>query len=470
MDFHQIFIHRKIMRNWIRKNSLVACLFILPFVGVAQVDTLTIEEFLQVVDEHHPVSYQINNNLKQGALELKAAQGGFEPVIEANYNRKSFEGKDYYNKFGSSLVVPIWFGLSAETGYEINSGDFINPEIRTSATGMWYSGININLVQSLTYNGRMANLDRGKIINELTIEEQKIAKNELLRDAAVQYWEWYAEYEKLLMYKKIFNLAKERFELTKQLFSVGESAQMDTIESQGQYLNRKISYEKQEATFRMAQNKLNLYLWKEGIVPLEIKNLIPANKTLEFNISVNDIDSVVQNHALMKIANFELNLKTIDLRLSRQKVLPKLDVNLYYLDNPGASQKGEWYNNSYVGMKFNYPILSIQARNKMKIKELEVANKKLDIQMKQQSLAVKMQNVYLNDEVLAQNLADIELVVQSTQTLLNNEQEKFRAGETTLLKVNLRENYLLNSKLKRIELFQKYQKNKHYMAWYALYF
>lgn len=450
---------------------LFLVLLLSPILSFAQkMDSLSIEEFLDIVDQNHPVTFQINNNLRIGELQLKEAKGGFEPVINANYNRKSFEGKDYYSKFGSSLVVPIWFGLSAETGYEINSGDLINPEIRTSATGLWYSGININLVQNLTYNNRMANLDRAKIINDMSIEQQKIVRNQLLRDAAVQYWEWYAEYEKLVMLERILNLSQERFELTKSLYGIGENSEMDTIESQGQYLNRKISFEKQQASFRMAQNKLNVYLWKDGIVPLEINNLVPTNDEIAFNLDMTKVDSLVQNHSLMKIANFEMNLKAVDLKMSRQKTLPKLDVNLYYLDNPGEKQKQEWYNNSYVGMKFQYPILSIQARNSMKIKKLELENKKVDILLKQQSLSVKMQNSILNNEVLNQNLQDAKLLVISTEKLLDNEQEKFRAGETSLLKVNLRENYLINSKIKRIELFQKYQKNQHYLAWYSLYF
>ena len=454
-----------------KKNNFLLVFLIVPFLGYSQLsDTLSIESFLTLVEQHHPISYQINNNLKQGELKIRVAQGGFEPVIDASFSKKSFEGKDYYTKFGSSLEIPIWFGLSAETGYEINSGDFINPEIRTSATGLWYSGVNINLIQNLTYNERMANLDRANIINNLTIEEQKIAKNELLRDASLKYWEWFSAYRKLQMHQDILTLSKERFEFTKNLFAVGEKSKMDTIESQSQYLNRKISYDKQLAEFKISENKLNIFLWKDGVVPIEIKNLTPSNEIINFNIEMNNLDSIVHNHSLIKISNYELNLKNVELKMSRQKALPKLDVNLYYLDNPGAKIKGEWYNNSYLGMKFKYPILSIQARNKMKIKGLEIENKKMDILMKQQSLYVKMQNVFLNNQVLKQNLADIETLVNSTETLLDNEQSKFKFGETTLLKVNLRENYLINSRLKEIELFEKYQKNQHYIAWYSLYF
>jgi outer membrane protein TolC len=316
----------------------------------------------------------------------------------------------------------------------------------------------------------LANLDKAKIVKDLTIEEQRIIRNELVRDAAFQYWEWYAEYEKLILFENLFGLSKKRLELTQSLFGIGELSKMDTIEAQGQFLIRKISYQNQKALFEQAQNKLDLFLWKDGITPIESKNIIPFNHSIDFNIDNSHIESVVQNHSLLKISLFELKMKEIELRMKKEKVKPKLDINLYYLDNPGASQKGAWYDNSYVGAKFSYPIFSIQARNDLKIKRLELDNKKLDITMKEQSIYVKLRNSFIKNTTLQMNLIDVEQAAQNTRELLNYENEKFAIKETTLLKVNLRENYLLQTNLKRIETIYKLEKNRHYLAWYSLYF
>ena len=454
-----------------KKNKLLAVIFLLPFCLFSQkLDTLPIEDFIGLVLEHHPVAYQIKNNNAIGDLQLRKAKGGFEPVVNSKFSNKAHEGKEYYTKFESNLKIPIWYGLSAETGFEINKGTYVNPENNTSANGLWYSGINLSLISNLVYNDRLANLDKAKIVKDLTIEEQRIIKNQLIRDAAFQYWEWYAEYEKLLLYKNIFTLAKKRLELAQSLFGIGELSKMDTIEAQSQYLTRKISFENQQTVVEQAQNKLDLYLWKDGITPIESKNIIPLKQSIDFVIDQKEIDSLVQNHALLKISQFELKMKEIELRMKKEKVKPKLDINLYYLDNPGASQKGTWYQNSYVGAKFSYPIFSIQARNDLKIKKLELENKKLDITMKQQSIYVKLRNSFLNNTVLEMNLIDVDQAAKNTRELLGYENEKFGIGETTLLKINLRENYVLQTNLKRIETIFKLEKNRHYLAWYALYF
>jgi outer membrane protein TolC len=453
------------------KNNILSLLLILPcFIFGKNPDTLLIDDFIGMVTEHHPVAFQIKNNNKIGDLQLKKAKGGFEPVVNSAFSNKAHEEKDYYTKFEASLTVPIWYGLSAETGFELNKGTYVNPENRTNANGLWYSGINLSLISNLVYNDRLANLDKAKIVKDLTVEEQRIIRNELLRDAALQYWDWYAEYEKLILYENIFKLTKKRLELTQALFGIGELSKMDTIEAQSQFLTRKISFENQKALFEQAQNKLDLYLWKDGVTPIESKNIIPFYKAIEFSIDNNEIDSLVQNHALLKISMFEFKMKEIELRMKKEKVKPKLDLNLYYLDNPGASQKGAWYENSYVGAKFSYPIFSIQARSDVKIKKLELDNKKLDITMKEQSIYVKLRNAFLNNTVLQMNLKDLDQAAQNTQDLLNYENDKFSIGESTLLKVNLRENYLLTTNLKPIEIISKLEKNRHYLAWYSLYF
>jgi len=90
---------------------------------------LSQDEFLNIVRSYHPVVRQANLLVDRAAAELIAARAGFDPLLYADGERKTFDGKNYYNIFNPELKVPTWYGIEFKAGLEENYGDNLNNSI-----------------------------------------------------------------------------------------------------------------------------------------------------------------------------------------------------------------------------------------------------------------------------------------------------------------------------------------------------
>ena len=111
--------------------------------------TLTLNEYLDIVKEHHPVSYQANLKLREGDAYVQKAKGGFDPKLDGGIKQKYFDDKKYYSYLHGGLKVPTWFGIETQLGYNNNEGYQLNPESFLESTGIWNLGISINLGDGL---------------------------------------------------------------------------------------------------------------------------------------------------------------------------------------------------------------------------------------------------------------------------------------------------------------------------------
>ena len=76
------------------KKTLLIALLLLPVLQYGQTQdsiVLNFEEYLQMVKTFHPVVRQARLKADLGDAELLKARGGFDPKIEANYDRKDFK-------------------------------------------------------------------------------------------------------------------------------------------------------------------------------------------------------------------------------------------------------------------------------------------------------------------------------------------------------------------------------------------
>jgi len=175
-------------------------LLLLPFSTMAQQqDSLYLgyEEYLEMVKAYHPLVKQANLIRDKGAADLLKARGGFDPKIEAGYERKDFKDTRYYDLFNSTFKIPTWYGVELKAKFEKNEGYYLNPQNKVPDDGLFAAGISIPLGQGLFINDRMAALKKAKVYREQTLVDQQLAVNEVLYDASIAYFEWYTKFGEL---------------------------------------------------------------------------------------------------------------------------------------------------------------------------------------------------------------------------------------------------------------------------------
>jgi len=123
---------------------------------------MSYNEYLGFVKKYHPLVKNANLEISKAQANLMMARGGFDPKLELDYNKKQFQGTEYYSIMNSSFKIPTWYGIDIKAGFEDNEGYYLNPQNKTPSNGITSLGISVPLGQGLLINQRMADLQKSK--------------------------------------------------------------------------------------------------------------------------------------------------------------------------------------------------------------------------------------------------------------------------------------------------------------------
>lgn len=438
--------------------------------------TLNAEELLQIVRKFHPIVKQAQLNIDKADAEITIARGAFNPIIGNIISNKTFSNTEYYNLFNPNITIPTWYGIEFSSGLKNLSGYQYDPSETTGQTS--FIGISIPLIKNLVLDKRRAYLKQSKLHKEMSVTEQNIAINNVLMEAAGQYWEWVKAYEVHELVKKNWAVSIQRFEMIKKTIQNGERAAIDSVEALTQLQN--FEFQKNETWLSLQKEnlELNAFLWKENNSPYELPaEVVPSKKwddetVIEsFNLNLNDLLATAQkNHPELKLYNQKLNFLSIDKELKFQELLPKLDFKYNHLTDGYTFLKTEnllFKNNFQYELKLEMPLFFSKGRGEFKKAKIKIEETK--IARSQKSLTVDLKVKYYFNE-----FENYKTQVKLQREMLTNFIKLFKAeerlilnGESSLFLINSRENKVLEAERKLVELKAKYFKSIYSLQWSA---
>lgn len=442
------------------------------------VATMSQQDFLNVVLRYHPLAKQAAIVAQQGRAELTVARGAFDPNINTDYIRKTFDGTNYYSLFESEIKIPVWLG-EVKAGYDYFYGNYINPENKIPAEGQSYLGISIPLLRDLITDKKRTALRQARLFREASEQQRAIMLNDLLFDAVKAYNDWLFAANAVKVYENAVQLAQARLNFTRKAVEFGDRPAIDTTEALTQLQLRQ--YELNEAKTTLQNSILNLsnFLWTENDEPLIIvSNLQPSkidetqiNQPLSLLQAEELANQASTNHPLVLFYNFKLQQVKAERLLKGQNLLPSLNANYNLL-----SREIDFYrnpeitalrNNYKFGLSFSMPLSFTQARGEFKLAQLKVKDaqytlnlKKLEITNKIKSYFNELINYQIQTKLTSEMLANYK-------RLLSGEEQRFRAGESSLFVVNARENKVIDTELKLFEQQVKFFKTEAAVKWSA---
>ncbi|PWH81362.1 TolC family protein [Brumimicrobium oceani] len=452
----------------IRKYLLYIALSFFASSTVAQDSTqvLGLVDFLKIVREFHPLAKQANLKIEYGKENLKANRGAFDPYLYGDLSQKYFDDKQYYDLLNAGMKIPTWFGIEIDAGYEQSNGNYVNPQRGTPANGLVYAGISIPLGQDLFIDQRRADLRKAQVYQKISEAEQRILMNDLMKEAISSYWKWVGASRKYKIYKEGEELAKIRYNSTKRSSIVGENASIDTVEAFIQYQNRSILLQDAILEYRNSNAELEIYLWNQDGVPLELSADIvpPSSNQFENKLDLASmklhLDSLIENHP--KLAKKQLYLEQLNIQrqLDLERLKPKFDLKYNALNEPIDGDVIQAYsmNNYNWGLSFKMPIFLRKERGQLQKTNIFILEKQYEIDQTERSLSLNLKAAINTWETTQQQLSGYTTIVNSTNRLLQAEQQKFEAGESSLFLVNAREWSFINTQIKFIDLLIKSQK------------
>ena len=300
---------------------------------------LSLEEYLGYVKEFHPVIKQSNLVLDEGQALLMKSRGAFDPKLEVDYDRKEFNGSEYYNKLNGSFKIPTWYGIELKANYEQNSGVYLNPESTVPDDGLYSVGVSVSLAKGLLMNKRMATLKKARIFQRQAEAEQIMLTNEILYDAIVAYFDWFKQYREFQVREKFLLNASLRFENVKRNFAAGDKPAIDTLEANISKNTRKLEFENARIKYLKSGLALSNFLWLKDNTPVELReDMHPDLFSIEaINSIIPRLNNIVDTAAADTLPEMNNHPKLISLqakydqleiqkKLKLNNLLPQLDI------------------------------------------------------------------------------------------------------------------------------------------------
>lgn len=437
---------------------------------------LSLNNFLGIVKKYHPVAKQAGIQVDKANAELVTARSGFDPVLGSGLSNKTFDGINYYQRNGTHLTIPAWYGIEVNTGIEYLTGNRTDPQETGGKTS--FAGISIPLAKNLLMDKRRAALQQAKIMVQASEQEKRKMLNDLLMQAAETYWQWAQAHFIYKTYNDVIELNKKRVGFVKGAYRNGDRPAIDTTEAVAQLQN--FEYMQNEALLAVqnAGVALSGFLWRENDSAYELPQGVLPDKEIEalydaviFPNREEIIGTAARTHPELTVYSFKLNALVVERKLKFQELLPKIDLKYNQLgkgyDIASTAAKTLFDNNYRFGFNFSVPLRLSQGRGEYRMAKLKITETQLQLSQKEIEIINKVKNYY---NQLANYKTQVNLLQQAYTNYLRlqrGEETKFFNGESSLFLVNSRENKTLETLLKLTEVTIKYNKTAVGLQWAA---
>ncbi|MDG1516459.1 MAG: TolC family protein [Flavobacteriales bacterium] len=437
----------------------IISLILFSQVGIGQDSVLAFDEFLSKVVNHHPLSLSASYKVKIGDGKLLKARGSFDPKLSSNLTQKRYRNKDYFTNLDAGFKIPTWYGINIKGGYENTKGLYLNPESNTPNNGLWNLGGSINLGKGLLIDQRRAILKEAKLISENSILEQKLVINQLMLEASVNYWNWFKAYNNQLIYKKALTVAEERFKNIKTSAEFGDKPFVDTLKSFITLQERKLSLEQSSLFLQNKQRSLEVYLWHEGNIPLQIDGLNPAiYEGITFPQPQKEMSAQIDNwtasHPEILLIKNNLEISRIDLKLKRENIKPTVQIRYNSLSPEIEDINFNNYDidNYKWGAKVSVPLFLRKERGELRISNYKLKDLEAKTILKIEKTKFEIEKSLNNWESFNNQIKLQIKNLNAYKDLYLAEKKLFKLGESSLFLLNFRDNERINAQIKYIKV------------------
>lgn len=452
-----------------RRTGITLLLLLLVAPLSAQVPVvLTREAFVRLVLENHPMARQAALRPELGAMAVRSARGGFDPMATVDYDEKLYDDKTYFQLFDAGLKVPTWFGVELFAGFQENSGDLLDPQAFTPSDGLLKVGGQLSLGQGLFIDQRRATLRRSEAYLRATQAERIQMLNDLLLQALSDHTDWVAAYRALEVSNNAVTLATIRLDAIRGSWRGGDRAAIDTLEAYLQVQDRQMRQQQADLAFRNAGLRLSDHLWDADQRPLELQpNVVPEptdlTSPLTFTLADTSIARAIDLHPLLAQTTARIEQLDIDRRLRSEYLKPELDLKYQWLGDGGAANDaenvtllGEGYQ---FGVGFKMPLFLRRERGELSLAKLRLTDANLGLERDRLRIRNRI-NARLNDIAVFGSQVQLggEMVVNN-ERLLSGELQRFEAGESSLFLVNAREVPLIDARIRQVDLEARLRKS-----------
>jgi outer membrane protein TolC len=421
---------------------------------IKEVDSvLTVDEFIQWVDQNHPLLKAVGNKLPIAKAELRKARGAFDPYISGTLASKEFNGEQYYRRPGVQLSSATASPVQLQLDWNSIDGLYTNPQDKLPPEGLFAVGGMINLGKGLLTDERRTDLALAKAGVELSAAEAELYRNELLTKAVQSYWKWFEADQNAQAYEVAWQAAMEVYAFTINAFEAGDASAMDTLDARALVSTWETDFYSAQSKAVKALYDLSNWLWSAEERPVVLQPYVRPSAELPQQMETTLLG---KEHPLWTYNDQKEEQLRLKRQLAREYLKPTIAVGGAYL-LPGnfealPSQGDFDANNRLVKAKLGIPLFLREGRGYTQSQNLQ-----LESFLWERSAIENQWNNALSST--ATQLLQLESAVkasvanqESVFLLLQAEQKKLVLGDSELIKVNLRTSYFAKAQIQRAKL------------------
>lgn len=427
---------------------------------------LALDEVRRAAAARHPAILAALRDREAAGGEALAADGGFDPSWRSTAAASPLGGyRTWRVETAVEQPTPLW-GASVFAGYRASSALSTFPvydgKYATNAYGEVRAGLRVPVLRDGPIDRRRANVrskDLGQTIADLSVEQQRI---EIDRIASQRYWDWAAAGLRLSIAQGWLTLAAARDADFASRAEAGDIAAIDRTENRRTILQRQALLLAAERALAEAANELSLYLRDPSGAPVvpgvdRLPAALPDPSPVARSPQADTREALARRPDLPRI-EAQREQARVEEAWARNQRLPALDVVIAGSKDFGPGDPKLDKPAVEVAVVLDVPLLGRVANGRAQAARAAAAKLDEQARLTRDRIAADVRNASVAVETAAARAKTAAEELSIARALAEAEMDRFRAGATTLLIVNLREQAAAEAALRHVDALADYHK------------
>ena len=422
--------------------------------------TLNLSDALSSVTTRYPpyLAALISRDVASG--RLRAALGAFDLQLFV----KTFTNP---TGFYESTTVEAgfeqflgWRGLTVFGGYQYTEGDLLPDyyyDRRTNAGGTPNVGLRLPLLKGGAIDEERARIGQARLGQEIVEPAIRKLSIEFGASAMRTYYKWLGAGQKLAATESMLQVAEARNDAIQSQVDAGLLAPITLIENRQSILTFETAVLAAQQEFQTAALALSLFYRDQEEQPVivqraQLPHALPEPIALQTTSLTAALDAASSRRPEFEEYALKLSAMDIDLRLALNKTMPKLDAYL----RVGESLGRQLYKDTgelevKLGVEFEIPLQRREARGKVESTEAKIAQIETELRFTLDKLLNETRGSFLAMELSRERYLRASENADLTRQLRDVEADRFRAGASDFLDLQIREQNSFKAQLDKLK-------------------
>lgn len=427
---------------------------------------LTLGEVLRSTHKAHPLLLAADLDREAAKGETLAAEGGFDASWKT---RGTARPVGYYDNLTVDSVIEkptsLW-GVSTFAGWRLGVEEFpiYDEKLRTLEYGQWRAGVNVPVLRNGPIDRRRASLARAELAQrmaQLSFEQQRI---ELERLASHRYWAWVAAGRKLEVAEALLDNVEARQAAVAARVKTGDLPNIEEADNARALEQRHAQVALASRSLEQTAIELSLFLRDERSAPrVPRRDELPRDwpdAQEQLNPSA-DIQEGLQQRPEPKRLLLQREQHGVELEFTENQLIPGLDLQVVGARNFGAPipERPDLKEPVLeVSVLLDVPLQNRMNEGRASALRAQIERTQLQQRFASERVVAEIKDAYSAVDWAKQRIAAIHREVQLALDLEAAERERFSAGDSQLLIVNLREQQTAEARLREVDALFDYHR------------